>query len=179
VTTIYTVLVEDAPMKFPNIARAATLGALVLAVTSAACSDSNEPELFNVAETAELSGFTTLATAVEAAGLTETLATGGPFTVFAPTNDAFAAIPAATLNALLADSAALTEVLLYHVVSGEVLAETVVTLDSAVTLQGSAVTITVDSTGGVMVNDAEVTTTDVTATNGVIHVIDEVLLPPQ
>jgi uncharacterized surface protein with fasciclin (FAS1) repeats len=158
-------------------ARIATLGALALALTTAACSDSNEPELQNIVETAEAAGFTTLLAAVEAAGLTETLATGGPFTVFAPTNDAFAEIPEEALNDLLADTEALTEVLLYHVLDGEVPAAEVVTLTSATTLQGSDVTINVG--GGVMVNEATVTVTNVFASNGVIHVIDKVLIPPQ
>ena len=120
--------------------------------------------------------FDTLLTAVEAAGLTETLASGGPFTVFAPTDDAFAAIPADDLNALLADQDALTSVLTYHVVDGRVPAAKVIKLDSATTLQGSDVTITVDG-GEVDVNNANVVATDVKASNGVIHVIDSVLMP--
>ena len=164
-------------MQFNRLARAATLGALALALTTAACSDSNDVEELNLVETAEAAGFTTLLAAVEAAGLTETLANEGPFTVFAPTNDAFAQIPKDDLNALLADTEALTEVLLYHLLDGEVPAETVVTLTSATTLQGSNVAISVG--GGVAVNDANVTVTNVFASNGVIHVIDKVLIPPQ
>jgi uncharacterized surface protein with fasciclin (FAS1) repeats len=164
-------------MQFNRLARAATLGALALALTTAACSDSNDVEELNLVETAEAAGFTTLLAAVEAAGLTETLANEGPFTVFAPTNDAFAQIPEDDLNALLADTEALTEVLLYHLLDGEVPAETVVTLTSATTLQGSNVAISVG--GGVAVNDANVTVTNVFASNGVIHVIDKVLIPPQ
>jgi uncharacterized surface protein with fasciclin (FAS1) repeats len=132
----------------------------------------------NLVETAVAAGdFTTLATALEAAGLVDTLSTGGPYTVFAPTDAAFEALPPGTLDELLADPEALREVLLYHVVEGEVPASEVVTLSSATTLNGADVTITVDGET-VKVNDATVTQTDVTASNGVIHVIDRVLIPP-
>ena len=121
--------------------------------------------------------FTTLVAAVEAAGLAETLMGEGPFTVFAPTDDAFAALPEGTVEGLLADIPALTDILLYHVADGAVPAETVVTLDSATTLQGSPVTITVRD-GGVFLNDTvQVIITDIEASNGIIHVIDGVLLP--
>lgn len=120
--------------------------------------------------------FSTLVTAIEAAGLVETLQGEGPFTVFAPTNEAFAAIPEEDLNALLADPEALSEILLYHVVEGEVTAEQVVTLDSATTVQGGDVSITVEG-DTVMVNDATVIMPDVMASNGVIHAIDTVLMP--
>jgi uncharacterized surface protein with fasciclin (FAS1) repeats len=116
----------------------------------------------------------TLVAAVTAADLVGTLSGPGPFTVFAPTDAAFDALPAGTVEALLADIPALTDILLYHVVSGAVTSPTVVGLNSATTLNGD-VTITVD--GGVFVNDAEVVITDIIATNGVIHVIDAVLLP--
>ncbi|MEM7800559.1 MAG: ABC transporter substrate-binding protein [Chloroflexota bacterium] len=123
--------------------------------------------------------FETLVAAVTAAGLAETLSGDGPFTVFAPTDDAFAALPEGTVEALLEDpEGALTDVLLYHVVDGAVMAETVVTLDSATTLGGDDVTITVDG-GTVFLNDSvEVIITDIEGSNGVIHVIDTVLLPP-
>ncbi|MCA9954802.1 MAG: fasciclin domain-containing protein [Anaerolineales bacterium] len=123
--------------------------------------------------------FTTLVTAVQAAGLAETLSGEGPFTVFAPTDDAFAALPEGTVESLLADpEGALTDVLLYHLVDGAVMAETVVTLDSATTLEGEDVTITVED-GNVFLNDTvQVIITDIEASNGVIHVIDSVLLPP-
>ncbi|AWN23454.1 hypothetical protein DKM44_09630 [Deinococcus irradiatisoli] len=121
--------------------------------------------------------FSTLLAAVKAAGLVDTLNGDGPFTVFAPTNAAFAKIPADQLNALLNDPAKLKAVLLYHVVSGKVLAADVVTMTSADTVQGSPINIKVDGST-VMVNDATVTATDIMATNGVIHVIDTVLLPP-
>ena len=120
--------------------------------------------------------FNTLVTAVEAAGLVETLKGDGPFTVFAPTDEAFAAIPESDLEALLADKDQLTEVLTYHVVSGKVVAEDVVELDSATTVQGSDVSIEVVD-GSVMIDGATVVTTDIEASNGVIHVIDGVLMP--
>lgn len=156
--------------------------ALVLSVSAIGCDDDDEiaaPESQNIVETAIAAGsFSTLVTAVEAAGLAETLANDGPFTVFAPTDEAFDALPAGTLDALLQDTDALREILLYHVVAGEVRAQQVVTLSSAPTLQGSDVEI--DATNaGVKVNDANVTQTDIVASNGVIHVIDSVLLPPQ
>jgi uncharacterized surface protein with fasciclin (FAS1) repeats len=122
--------------------------------------------------------FETLLAAAEAAGLVETLQGDGPFTVFAPTDDAFAALPEGTLESLLEDPEALADILLYHVVSGEVLAADVVGLESAETVQGSDIAISVVD-GGVVLNDsANVITTDIAAGNGVIHVIDAVILPP-
>jgi uncharacterized surface protein with fasciclin (FAS1) repeats len=115
-------------------------------------------------------------TALTAADLVETLQGDGPFTVFAPTDDAFAALPDGTVEALLKDVPALTDVLLYHVVPGKVMAADVVALDSADTVQGEAVTIAVDG-DKVMVNEAQVIITDIQASNGVIHVIDAVLIP--
>lgn len=120
--------------------------------------------------------FSTLVTAIEAAGLVETLQGEGPFTVFAPTNDAFAAIPEEDLNALLGDPEALSEILLYHVVEGAVTADQVVELTSATTVQGSDVSVSANG-DTVMVGDATVITTDVMASNGVIHAIDTVLMP--
>ena len=123
--------------------------------------------------------FTTLVTAVTEAGLVETLSGEGPFTVFAPTDDAFAALPEGTVEALLEDpQGALTDVLLYHVVEGAVMAETVVTLDSAMTVGGEAVSITVNDDGVFLNDSVQVIITDIAASNGVIHVIDGVLLPP-
>ena len=123
--------------------------------------------------------FGTLVAAVQAAGLVDTLKGEGPFTVFAPTEEAFAALPAGTLEQLLADpQGQLTQILLYHVVPGNVMAADVKDGMSATTAQGSPVTFTVSSDGGVMINDAKVVTTDIAATNGVIHVIDKVILPP-
>jgi len=120
--------------------------------------------------------FETLVTALTAAGLVETLQGDGPFTVFAPTDEAFAALPEGTVGALLEDEAALTDVLLYHVVPGKVLAADMVVLDSADTVQGDSVDIAVDG-DSVMVNEAQVLITDIEGANGVIHVIDAVLVP--
>jgi transforming growth factor-beta-induced protein len=142
--------------------------------------DGEEPEaLGTIPEVAAAAGgFDTLLAAVGAAGLAETLSGEGPFTVFAPTDEAFAALPDGTLEALLADIPTLTEILLYHVVSGAVLAETVVGLESATTVQGSDVMISVEN-GMVFLNGTvQVIVTDIEASNGVIHVIDAVLLPP-
>ena len=120
--------------------------------------------------------FSTLVAAVKAAGLVETLSSEGPFTVFAPTDEAFARIPEADLNALLADKDALTAVLTYHVVPGRVMASEVVGLSSATTVNGQDVDIEVRS-GSVLVDGATVVSPDIEATNGVIHVIDRVILP--
>ena len=162
-----------------KLSRIIPASAIAIAIAVSACSDDNgaEPELFNIVQTAMSAGsFETLVTAVDAAGLGPTLANQGPFTVFAPTDDAFAALPAGTIDALLQDIDALTDVLLYHVVAGEVLAADVVSLTSATTLQGS--TVAIDASNGVKINDAMVIQADVRASNGVIHVIDKVLLPP-
>jgi uncharacterized surface protein with fasciclin (FAS1) repeats len=160
------------------ISKVAALGLAATVAVAGACSDSTEAELQNIVETAATAGtFNTLIAAAQAADLANTLANDGPFTVFAPTDDAFAALPAGTLDALLADPATLADILLYHVVAGEVLAADVVSLTSATTLQGS--TVAIDASMGVMINDATVLQTDILASNGVIHVIDKVLLPPQ
>jgi len=156
----------------------AVAGLAVATLGVAGCGDTAEPQLDNIVNTAVNAGsFTTLVTAVQAASLDPTLANDGPFTVFAPTDAAFAALPAGTIDALLLDIPTLTDVLLYHVVAGQVLAADVVSLSSATTLQGA--TVAIDASSGVKVNDANVIQTDVLATNGVIHVIDKVLLPPQ
>jgi transforming growth factor-beta-induced protein len=125
---------------------------------------------------AEDGRFSTLVAAVEAAGLAETLSGEGSFTVFAPTDDAFAALPEGTVEALLADIPALTDILLYHVLEGAVMAADVVNLNSAKTLQGQSVDISAEG-GKVMIDGAEVLITDIEASNGVIHVIDSVILP--
>lgn len=154
------------------------LVALLLAIVVAAsgCTTS-EPEEKDIVDTAVDAGsFTTLVQAVQAAGLEDTLRGEGPFTVFAPTDDAFAALPEGTLDALLADEEALTAVLTYHVVPGKVMAADVAGLDSAETVEGESVTF--DTTDGVKVNDANVIQADIEASNGVIHVIDKVLIPP-
>jgi uncharacterized surface protein with fasciclin (FAS1) repeats len=130
----------------------------------------------NIVEVAASAGtFNTLLTAAKAAGLAETLATGGPFTVFAPTDEAFAALPKGTLEALLNNPEKLKAVLLYHVVSGTVTAKDVAGLTSAKTLEGGMLRI--NTTKGVMINDATVVKADIMASNGVIHVINKVLIP--
>jgi uncharacterized surface protein with fasciclin (FAS1) repeats len=127
----------------------------------------------------EAGSFTTLVTALKAAGLDETLKGEGPYTVFAPTDDAFAAVPAGTLDDLLADPrGALTDVLTYHVVPGKVMSTDLSDGMMADTVNGAQLTITINDDGTVMVNDATVTTADIETSNGVIHVIDTVLIPP-
>jgi uncharacterized surface protein with fasciclin (FAS1) repeats len=131
----------------------------------------------NIVQTAVDAGsFTTLAAALQAAGLVETLQGQGPFTVFAPTDAAFAKLPAGTVEALLKDIPRLRQILTYHVVAGKVEAKDVVKLTSANTVQGSAVSIRVVD-GKVLIDNATVTTADVQASNGVIHIIDTVILP--
>jgi uncharacterized surface protein with fasciclin (FAS1) repeats len=119
----------------------------------------------------------TLATALRLTGLDAVLAAGGPFTVFAPTNAAFAALPSATLNALLADPAALAQVLLFHVASGQVLSSQLTNGQNITTLRTGARPLVVNLTGGVRINSSNVVAADVRASNGVVHVIDAVLLP--
>ena len=129
----------------------------------------------DIVDTALAAGqFNTLATALKAAGLVDTLKGPGPFTVFAPTDAAFAKIPKAQLDALLADKAKLTAVLTYHVVPGKVMAKDV-KAGKVKTVQGSELTL--GTTGGVTVDGAKVVSADVAASNGVIHVIDSVVLP--
>ena len=141
--------------------------ALSLAALSAQAKD--------IVDTAVAAGsFKTLATALQAAGLVDTLKGKGPFTVFAPTDEAFAKIPKAQLDALLADKAKLTAVLTYHVVPGKVMAKDV-KAGKVRTVQGAE--LTVATTGGVTVDGAKVTKTDIAASNGVIHVIDSVVMP--
>jgi len=130
----------------------------------------------NIVETAREAGsFQTLLTAVEAAGLGDTLADGGPFTVFAPTDEAFAALPQETVNGLLADPPALARVLTYHVVPGRITSAQITGDSEQETVEGGVLKIAVN--GGVTVNDATVIQADVEAANGVIHVIDRVLIP--
>ncbi len=129
----------------------------------------------DIVDTAVAAGnFTTLATALKAAGLVDTLKGKGPFTVFAPTDAAFAKIPKADLDALLKDKAKLTAVLTYHVVPGKVMAKDV-KAGMVKTVQGGS--LTVATMGGVTVDGAKVTATDIVADNGIIHVIDSVVLP--
>ncbi|MGW8264739.1 MAG: fasciclin domain-containing protein [Longimicrobiales bacterium] len=159
-----------------------TLSTVLIAASLLVPGPSSQPEeaeepTMNIVELAVDAGsFNTLVAAVKAAGLVETLSGDGPFTVFAPTDDAFAQIPEADLQALLADKEALTAVLTYHVVPGKVFADDVVNLSSAETANGQSVEIKTWD-GKVMVGGATVVSTDIEATNGVIHVIDKVLLP--
>lgn len=139
----------------------------------------NQVAVANIVTVAAASGdFNTLVAAVKAAGLVETLQGDGPFTVFAPTDEAFAKLPAGTVDSLLLpeNKQKLIAILTYHVVAGEVLAADVVKLSSASTVEGQTVGISADD-AGVRVNDANVIATDVMASNGVIHVIDTVLIP--
>lgn len=133
----------------------------------------------DIVDTAVAAGnFNTLVTAVKAAGLVNTLKGKGPYTVFAPTDEAFSKIPTAKLNALLADKAALTKVLTYHVLPGRIMSSDLAAkrLTTAKTVQGQSVDI--DARASVKVNQANVETADIVTSNGVIHVIDSVILPP-
>jgi len=166
----------------------------ILALVVAACSGSDdevaettttteaamEEEMMDetIVDVAVNNGFNTLVAAVQAAGLVETLQGDGPFTVFAPTDEAFAALPEGTLDSLLEDPEALAEILTYHVVSGTVLAADVVGLDAATTVQGDDISIEVVDGNVVLNGSATVVATDVMASNGVVHVIDQVILPP-
>lgn len=134
----------------------------------------------DIVDTAVAAGsFTTLTTAVTTAGLVDTLKGPGPFTVFAPTDAAFAKLPAGTVDTLLmpANHDQLTSILTYHVVAGDLMKADLVKLSTVKTVEGQNLTIAV-SAGAVKVNDANVTTADIACSNGVIHVIDSVLLPP-
>lgn len=156
----------------------AVVGGLTLLAAPAAAQSRSAAPARDLVETAVAAGsFTTLAAALQAAGLVDVLKGAGPFTVFAPTDAAFAKLPAGTVDALLKDKAKLTAILTYHVVAGTVKAADVVKLTSAKTVQGQDVRIMVRD-GKVMINNATVTTADVAASNGVIHVIDTVILPP-
>lgn len=139
----------------------------------------NEANTQTIVDIAAADGrFTTLVAAVKAAGLVETLQSEGPFTVFAPTDDAFAALPEGTVESLLLpeNREQLVSILTYHVVAGKVMAADVVELTEAETVQGQNVSIRVED-GNVYVDDAQVIITDIEASNGVIHVIDQVILP--
>ena len=138
-----------------------------------------EPQPQTIVDIAVADGrFSTLVTALQAAGLVDTLKGDGPFTVFAPTDEAFAKLPAGTVEALLADIPALTDILLYHVANGKALAADVVGLSTVDTLNGIPVKVTVTD-GKVFLNESQVVITDIAEDNGVIHVIDSVLLPPK
>ena len=180
--------------RFSVFAMLLTITALVLVACAPAAAPTEEPVaepeptampepeamLKDIVDTAAADGrFQTLVAGVQAAELTETLKGEGPFTVFAPTDDAFAKLPAGTLDELLKpeNKQTLTDILLYHVVSGNVMASDVVNLDSASTVLGKDVAIKVED-GKVFINDAEVIITDIETSNGTIHVIDSVILPP-
>jgi len=129
-----------------------------------------------IVETAINAGnFKTLVAAVQAAGLVDTLNGEGPFTVFAPSDEAFAKLPAGTVEGLLANPEELKKVLTYHVVAGKVMSGDVVTMTSATTVQGG--TVAIDASNGVKINESMVVTPDIECSNGVIHVIDSVLMP--
>ena len=160
-------------MKTRKMLAAAAALAVAFALAPAAQGGHHEKDTVDTAVAA--GQFKTLATALQAAGLVETLKGPGPFTVFAPTDEAFAKIPQADLQAILADKAKLTKILTYHVVPGKVTAAEVVRLSSAKTVEGQSVTI--DASDGVKIDGANVIKADVMASNGVIHVIDSVILP--
>lgn len=143
------------------------------ALVAASPSYATKPDIVDTAISA--GSFKTLVAALNAAGLTETLKGKGPFTVFAPTDEAFAKLPAGTVDALLKDIPKLTAILTYHVVPGQVTAKDVMKLSSARTVQGQSLTI--NTASGVKVDGANVVMADVMASNGVIHVIDAVVLP--
>jgi transforming growth factor-beta-induced protein len=150
---------------------------LVASVSISSALDNCKMGKKNIVETAVAAGsFNTLVKAVKAADLVETLSGEGPFTVFAPTDDAFAKIPAETLEALVNNKEKLTAVLTYHVVPAKVMASDVVQMKSAKTVNGKELTISVNE-GTVKVDDAKVVKTDIVCSNGVIHVIDAVVLP--
>ncbi|MFO7571829.1 MAG: fasciclin domain-containing protein [Gaiellaceae bacterium] len=158
--------------------------ALTLVFTVAACGGSDDEEstaTADIVDTAVAAGnFTTLASLLEATGLVDTLKGDGPFTVFAPTDDAFAALPEGTLDELGQPENAdqLEAILLYHVAEGETFSGDLSDGQEVETVQGATLTVSIDDSGAVQINDANVTQADIGASNGVIHVIDAVLLPP-
>jgi uncharacterized surface protein with fasciclin (FAS1) repeats len=170
-----------AVITYANTAVAGDCGSSTNSTSAKATMASAQTETTNmnksIVETAIGAGqFQTLVAAVKAAGLVETLSGNGPFTVFAPTDDAFAKLPAGTVDALLKDKQKLTKILTYHVVSGKVTAADVVKLTSAKTVNGQSLSIAANGKG-VLVDNAKVLAADVMCTNGVIHAIDEVLMP--
>jgi transforming growth factor-beta-induced protein len=168
----------------------AVVALLAVPFVISACGDSEEsttspspsPSMAvkDIVDTAvEAGSFTTLVSAIQAAGLEETLRGEGPFTVFAPTDEAFAAVPKETLDALLADpKGALTDVLTYHVVPGKAMAADLSDGMMLTTVNGEQLKVTIKDDGTVMIGDATVVTADIETANGVIHVIDTVLVPP-
>lgn len=178
--TIFTMLLVVASLIMSACAPAATPTTAPAPTAMPEPTATPAPMVKDIVDTAVADGrFTTLVAAVKAAGLVDTLKGKGPFTVFAPTDDAFAKLPAGTIDELLKpeNKQKLTDILLYHVVSGKVMAADVTKLTSATTVLGKDVAIKVDM-GNVYINDAKVIITDIETSNGVIHVIDSVLLPP-
>ena len=165
---------------FKKIASVLTFVLASLTLSTAAHADHHGMKKDIVDVAAANGSFSTLVAAVKAAGLVDTLKGNGPFTVFAPTDEAFAKLPAGTVENLLKseNKDKLTAILTYHVISGKVMAADVVKLDSAATVQGQSVNVTIND-GSVMINNANVVMADVKASNGVIHVIDTVLLPKE
>jgi uncharacterized surface protein with fasciclin (FAS1) repeats len=161
-----------------GLGRVAAVAATVIGIAAGSASAYAADK--DIVDTAVAAGqFKTLAAALTAAGLVDTLKGPGPFTVFAPTDAAFAKLPVGTVDTLLKpeNKAKLTAILTYHVVAGKVMAADVVKLKEAKTVNGAMVAVKVDG-GNVMINNAKVTTADIKASNGVIHVVDTVLLPP-
>lgn len=148
--------------------------ALAIGIVNPAAARNAQKDIVDTA--VEAGSFTTLAKALQTAGLVETLKGAGPFTVFAPTDEAFAKLPAGTVESLLNNPEKLRQILLYHVVPGRVLAKDVMRVKSAKTAEGSSIRVTA-SKAGVMVDNANVVKTDIITSNGVIHVIDSVILP--
>jgi PGF-CTERM protein len=169
---------ENMKMKIITILAALFLLASLAGASDYASKTAETESQKNIVETAVAAGnFNTLVEAVKAAGLVDTLSSPGPFTVFAPTDEAFAKVPKAVLDALMANKTLLTAVLTYHVVPGEAMSSDLKNGMSVKTVEGSDVKITIDS-AGVMVNNAKVIKADIKASNGVVHVIDAVILPP-
>ena len=166
-------------MKNSKAAALAIIPALVIILTAVpafaggSCGSEKGKDIVQTA--VDAGNFTILIAAVQKAGLVEVLQGDGPFTVFAPTDEAFAKLPEGTVEQLLQDKEALTSILTYHVVPGRVLAADVVNLETAKTVQGQS--IVVDASSGVKVDGANVIATDIIASNGVIHVIDTVIIP--
>ena len=159
--------------------KTALVAQLLFAVSLASAGDYGKKKNKDIVDTAVSAGqFKTLAAALEAGGLIETLKGDGPFTVFAPTDEAFAKLPAGTVESLLKpeNKDQLVSILTYHVVAGKVKAADVVKLDTATTVNGTDVAIKVKG-DAVMVDNATVVATDIDASNGIIHVIDTVILP--
>ena len=176
---------EDGEMKFRNLNKASYIAAVFALVASLATAiamaghhseSENKQAKKDIVETAvDAKNFSTLLAAVKQAGLVDTLKGEGPYTLFAPTDEAFAKIPQSQLQALLNDKKMLTSVLTYHVVADNVPSSDVVKLKQAKTLQGQSISI--NASNGVKVDNANVIMTDIVASNGVIHVIDEVIMP--